>query len=67
MPLVGNLYDFSTARIMGSKKYLDVDILSLVTYEIIVSVGIPRAQYLVKLNNRFVRWNASMQKEETNK
>ena len=37
---------------MGSKKYLDVDILSLVTYEIIVSVGIPRAKYLVKLNNR---------------
>jgi len=43
MPFVGNLYDFSTAGNMGSKKYLAVDFSSLVTYEMIVSVGIPRA------------------------
>ena len=52
MPFVGNLYDFSTAGNMGSKKYLAVAFSSLVTYEMIVSVGISRAKYLIKLNNR---------------
>jgi len=64
MPFVGNLYDFSTAGNMGSKKYLAVDFSSLVTYEMIVSVGTPRAQPVVRLNNRSFNGTASMQKEE---
>ena len=43
MPFVGKFYDFFYGGNMGSKKYLAVGFSSLVTYEMIVSVGIPRA------------------------
>ena len=40
---VGNLYDFFQGGNMDAEKYLAVAFSSLITYEMIVSVGIPRA------------------------
>jgi len=67
MPFVGNLYDFSTAGNMGSKRYLAVDFSSLVTYEMIVSVGTARAQHVVRLNNRSFDGTLRCKKKKSNK